>query len=113
MATAYKWLPVVNEDSCSGCSKCVEACDHQCLELVWSYAKLQRPVDCGSEGTCMDACPEDAIRMEWIASAGNHNMGEWQFLEPPPEPPAANSWIQRILRGRQTSGRLGADSGSA
>jgi len=91
MASTYKWLPIVDENCCTGCGKCVEVCDHNCLELVWSYARLTCQAQCGSEGTCHEACPEDAIRMEWIHSTGDQGHGLWQTREDP-QPTAARRW---------------------
>ena len=74
----YKWLPVISTDYCTGCALCLEVCEHKCLEMVWSFATLKRPVDCGSEGNCMDACPEDVIRMEWVSMEGDLDVGRWR-----------------------------------
>jgi MinD superfamily P-loop ATPase len=98
MATAYKWLPVVNEDCCTGCGKCVEACDNDCLQLVWSYANLVGPVMCGSEGTCQEACPEEAIHMEWVSTPGDQQHGRWQ-VRPDTLLPASSGWTARMFKG--------------
>ncbi len=75
---SYKWLPVISQDKCTGCAKCVKACDHKCLEMVWDFATLQRAADCGSEGNCMAACPEDVIRMDWVLMTGDSGVGRWR-----------------------------------
>lgn len=100
MATAYKWLPIINEDCCTGCGNCVEVCDNHCLEMVWSYARLLCPASCGSEGTCQEACPEDAIHMEWVATAGDQDHGRWQLREDPP-PPAFSRLAKNSFRSRR------------
>jgi ferredoxin len=33
---------------------------------VWDFATLVRPQDCGGDGRCAEACPENLIRMDWI-----------------------------------------------
>lgn len=76
MKAAYKWIPVIDQEWCSGCVRCVKACDHGCLEMVWSFATLTRPADCGSEGTCVAVCPQDAIHMEWVPVYGDSTRGE-------------------------------------
>ncbi len=72
-----KWLPVIDRDYCNGCNACVEACDHHCLGLVWDFATLLRADACGSEGTCIAACPEGLIRMEWVPITGDPKNGRW------------------------------------
>lgn len=85
--TAYKWLPAI-ADYCLGCGKCVEACPHGCLELVWEFATLQRAGDCVSEGDCVDVCPQTAIRMEWVKAPGSQDVGRWcETPELAPSPP--------------------------
>lgn len=74
----YKWIPVVEQDRCTGCGLCVDACDNGCLGMVWSYATLLGPDDCGSEGSCIPVCPDDAIHMEWVVLVGNPKTGQWR-----------------------------------
>jgi Pyruvate/2-oxoacid:ferredoxin oxidoreductase delta subunit len=90
MRAAYKWLPVIN-DYCHGCGLCVEACEHDCLGMVWDFAKLEVPADCGSEGICMEVCPQGAIRMEWVDATGDQTIGKW-CDEPPPLAPSSKSF---------------------
>ncbi len=73
-----KWLPVINQDYCTGCNKCVEACGHHCLKLIWDFATLTSADACGSEGHCVKVCPEGLIRMDWIPAKGDHGAGIWQ-----------------------------------
>jgi ferredoxin len=40
---AFKWLPVVIEEFCTGCGLCVEACGPACLETKNQVAVLERP----------------------------------------------------------------------
>ena len=98
MPSSYKWLPVIATDYCTGCACCVEVCDHACLEMVWSFATLQRSGDCGSEGNCMDACPEDVIRMGWVkTAAAQQNTGRWR--EEPRSPVRQPlGWFSRIFQ---------------
>ncbi len=74
---ASKWLPVIDRDHCKGCKCCVEACDPRCLGLVWDCATLLRADGCDSDGSCVDACPESLIRMEWVPIKGNAQKGRW------------------------------------
>jgi len=76
----YKWLPVVMEEACTGCGLCVAACGPACLETRNLVAVLERPQACGSEEHCVRACPEGAIRMAWLPSAGDTAIGLWRLL---------------------------------
>ncbi len=81
-----KWLPVIDTDSCTGCGRCIAACDHACLVMVWEFATLERPHDCGSEGLCVQACREELIRMAWGSARGDHQVGLWEEREEREEP---------------------------
>ena len=98
MTTAYKWLPVIN-DYCHGCGLCVEACEHDCLGMVWDFATLGVPSDCGSEGICMKVCPQEAIHMEWVETTGDRGIGEWRD-EPPENLKAKKSFWAFLGRSR-------------
>jgi NAD-dependent dihydropyrimidine dehydrogenase PreA subunit len=61
---------VIDRDQCLGCERCVAACDHGCLEMIWSFATLTNPRTCTGEGRCTEACPQQIIRMAWVPVAG-------------------------------------------
>jgi len=73
-----KWLPIIDTDSCTGCRRCVNTCEHGCLGMEWDFAVLQQPHRCDSEGACMEACPHDVIRMGWVTMQGPGQMGRWR-----------------------------------
>ena len=77
-APTHKWLPVVDEDLCSGCAACVEACGPKSLAMMNGIAVLARPDTCGSEEHCIAPCPTAAIQMAWVESAGDHTRGKWR-----------------------------------
>ena len=81
MHESYKWVPIVEEDLCTGCGACVEACGPRCLELDDRVAVLMRPHACGSEEHCIAPCYEEAIRMAWVALAGDHSRGKWKAVD--------------------------------
>lgn len=76
--TSCKWLPVISQNYCTGCSLCVKACEHECLGLVWDFATLQRPQDCHSDGKCVEACPEGCIQMDWLPVSEEKRVGSWR-----------------------------------
>lgn len=73
----HKWLPLVDEDRCTGCGLCVDACGPGSLEMVNGMPKLVLPDTCGSEEHCIAVCRDDAIRMDWVSFAGNKSVGLW------------------------------------
>lgn len=73
-----KWLPVIDEESCTGCNRCVEACGPKSLEVALGIAVLARPNTCGSEEHCIKPCPANAIRMAWVEAEGDHSRGQWR-----------------------------------
>jgi len=53
--------PIIDEDECSGCGICVDACPDSVLELVEDVAQPVNEDDCTGCGTCMEECPMGAI----------------------------------------------------
>jgi Na+-translocating ferredoxin:NAD+ oxidoreductase RNF subunit RnfB len=91
VAGAYKWLPVIAQDYCTGCGHCVKACDRNCLELVWDFATLQRAGDCNSDANCVAACPETTvIAMGWVSMEGDPSIGRWRTVKATEDSPKTN-----------------------
>jgi len=66
------FIPVVDETSCNGCTKCVDACPVEAMALVSANdpahprrrtAKLDDSVCLGC-GVCVRSCPQESIRLE-------------------------------------------------
>ena len=77
----FKWMPVVDVETCTGCGKCVEACGPRCLTIDDQLAVLSEPERCGSEEHCIEPCPENAIHMAWRPWSGNEERGVWRAAD--------------------------------
>jgi Fe-S-cluster-containing hydrogenase component 2 len=53
----------VNEDKCTGCEACIDACPAEAIKMVDGKASIDADtcVDCG---VCVDECPVEAIEMD-------------------------------------------------
>jgi len=56
--------PVIDTDSCTGCTICVDECPTNALEMQEDVSVLARPDDCTGCSACEDICPVSAITME-------------------------------------------------
>ena len=75
---AYKWMPVVFAERCTGCGLCVDACGPKSLVMAVGVAVLALPETCGSEEHCISACRDDAIQMAWLPFSGDRRVGKWR-----------------------------------
>ena len=53
----------INEEKCTGCGLCVEACHERAIEIVNGKARLISDEYCDGLGACLPACPEGAIEI--------------------------------------------------
>jgi Pyruvate/2-oxoacid:ferredoxin oxidoreductase delta subunit len=51
---------VINEQECTGCETCVEACPAEAISMVDGVAKIDYDA-CTECGTCVGECPAEAI----------------------------------------------------
>lgn len=54
----------IDEDKCTGCGLCAEACHEGAIGMVDGKAKLLREDYCDGLGDCLPACPTQAITFE-------------------------------------------------
>lgn len=54
----------IDEESCTGCGKCVISCAEGALEIVNGKAKVISEVFCDGLGACIGECPEGALTIE-------------------------------------------------
>jgi NAD-dependent dihydropyrimidine dehydrogenase PreA subunit len=66
MTLDLNYLPEIDEARCTGCGKCVAACEPNALALRNGKAVLARPDLCAYEGGCEPACPEGAIALPYV-----------------------------------------------
>ncbi len=53
--------PIINEEECSACGICVDACSESVIEIVGDQAEAVRDEDCTACAACMEECPMGAI----------------------------------------------------
>lgn len=53
--------PIINEDECSGCGICIDACTDGVLELIHDKAECVNEDDCTGCASCMEECPMGAV----------------------------------------------------
>lgn len=54
----------IDEEKCTGCGACAEACHEGAIEIVNGKAKLIRDDYCDGLGNCLPTCPTGAITFE-------------------------------------------------
>jgi ferredoxin len=61
---AFRDIIVIDEEKCTGCGKCVNACAEGALQIVNGVAKLVRDDYCDGLGACIGSCPFGALTIE-------------------------------------------------
>jgi len=61
-ATPSSYIALIDEDICSGCEVCIEACQFFALALEDDVSKVKED-RCAGCGICVSECPEDAISL--------------------------------------------------
>lgn len=55
--------PIIDQDLCIGCSSCVNACDHNVLEIVAGKSTATNLDTCTGKSFCAEACPTGACQL--------------------------------------------------
>jgi NAD-dependent dihydropyrimidine dehydrogenase PreA subunit len=77
----------INQDKCTGCGLCVDACHEGALGIVHGKARLLRESYCDGLGACLPECPADALSLEEVdapefdeaavKAAANHKIAKF------------------------------------
>lgn len=51
----------IDEERCTGCGLCAEACHEGAIQMIDGKARLIRDDYCDGLGACLPSCPVDAI----------------------------------------------------
>ena len=81
----------IDEERCSGCGACAEACHEGAIGMVDGKAKLLRDDYCDGLGDCLPACPEGAITFEEREAAAYDAEAVREHME--------NRRLQRSFQG--------------
>lgn len=60
---AVRKIIEVDEERCTGCGQCVEACAEGAMEIREGKARVVRDSFCDGFGACLGECPEGALRI--------------------------------------------------
>ncbi|MGC8849943.1 MAG: ATP-binding protein [Candidatus Bathyarchaeia archaeon] len=66
----------IDASRCTGCRNCVDACLTGALKIVDGKSKLVNERLCDGFGSCIAACPNDAIKLEHRVAEGF----DWSIL---------------------------------
>ena len=72
---------IVDEQLCTGCGTCVDACPMHILEINDDICAMTRDYMCLECGSCMRKCPEHAIVIEGISEKAQSQMKEMKIDE--------------------------------
>ena len=65
------WLPLIDDQICTGCGDCTIACPTHALRLSEGVAIVREPEACNYCGSCEMICPVEAISLPYQVILGN------------------------------------------
>jgi ferredoxin len=77
VAKKGRLIVTIDEDKCTGCGSCIDACLTGALKMVNGKSKLVDERLCDGFGSCIAACQYNAIRLEY-KDVKNFN---WSILD--------------------------------
>ncbi len=102
-AVAERPRPVLHQEYCKGCGRCIEACTPGCIEAGTAIHPLTGllPVtlhleSCNGCGLCVEACPEPYGMVAGDAPRLSPGASPRPFGRPPREPAAADEPAERV-----------------
>lgn len=67
-------LPIITQELCTGCRRCVDACPTHALDQLTDKAFLRYPEQCTYCVACEDICPENAIALPFLIVMGSQAL---------------------------------------
>jgi NAD-dependent dihydropyrimidine dehydrogenase PreA subunit len=64
------FMPMIDQNRCTGCRECVQVCPTGALEQRWGKAALVFPEQCTYCTACEDICPVGAIELPFFIVMG-------------------------------------------
>jgi NAD-dependent dihydropyrimidine dehydrogenase PreA subunit len=101
---------VINEEKCTGCGLCADACAEGAIKIINGKAKLVSETYCDGLGACIGECPEGALTIEERdADVFNEEAVEKHLKEEKLAFGCPGSMAREIKRESQTAKRTSSE----